>query len=217
MSGEFEEHANQIKSRYENRLQQNASDEPEAVHWVSKDRVQLRYDVLTDIGDISETTILDFGCGTALFLDYLEEQGINCDYHGWDISEEMITTARNRHPDAAFNYIDVLNEDISEYEDNFDYIFISGVFHIKTSGDIDTHRKWMYSILEEIWPLCTEGISVNFMTEHVDWEDNDLYYCDISTLIDFCVDTFNRWYTIRSDYDLWEHTLYVYNEPQMKP
>lgn len=217
MTEDIRKHANRVKARYEKRLNENQPDDPEAVHWVSEDRVNLRYDVLTDIGNLEGKRILDFGCGTALFIDYLEEQGIECEYYGWDISENMISEARKRHPDATFKSIDILTEDVSEYNDYFDYIFVSGVFHVKTGSNEDAHRKWMYNILDEIWPLCSEGISVNFMTQHVDWRDEDLYYTDIDRLIKFSVENFSRWFTIRGDYDLWEHTLYAYKEPQVKP
>lgn len=217
MTDNIDQHTDRIKARYEGCLEQHTADSPEAVHWTDEERMRLRYDILKDIGELEGKTILDFGCGTGLFLDYLNVQNISCEYHGWDISEKMIESAKERHPDATFECKDVLKEDVSEYTGEFDYIFISGVFHIKTDSNAASHQEWMYSILEEIWPLCTQGLSVNFMTEHIDWMDDDLYYCEIGELIDFCVENLDRWVTVRRDYELWEHTLYVYKNPQESP
>jgi len=211
----MDEHTRRIKNRYEQQLERHDKNSPEAVHWVDEDRVRLRYDVLTGIGNLSGKKILDFGCGTGLFLDYLNDQNVNCEYHGWDISETMIKTAKDRHPNANFSTVNVLNDDGNS--EAFDYAFVSGVFHVKTGSDPEEHRKWMYAILKELWKRCDKGISVNFMTEHVDWKDDDLYYCDLDDLVEFCVDELSRWFTLRRDYKLWEHTLYVFTEAQQTP
>lgn len=213
----IEDHEERILDRYESKLRNHDSESPEAVHWVDEERVRLRYDIITDIADIEGKTVLDFGCGTGLLLDYLKDEGIECDYYGWDISEEMINSAEERHPEAVFESKNILKEATDGYESSFDFIVMSGVFHIKTSGDAQVHKEWTYDILEELWPLCTEGIAVNFMTEHVDWRDDDLYYCQIDEFVEFCVDNLSRWFTIRRDYELWEHTVYVYKEAQWSP
>jgi 2-polyprenyl-3-methyl-5-hydroxy-6-metoxy-1,4-benzoquinol methylase len=216
VSDKIDEHTEEVKSEYENHMETQNVDTPEAAHWVGKDKTRLRFDVLTQVDNLDGKKILDFGCGNALLLDFLKEEGVDCDYHGWDISEEMVKVARERHPDAKFLSINILEEDISEYEQKFDYVLVSGVFHIKTDTPREVHRKWTQKIMTELWKLCKGGMAVNFFTEHVDWREEKYYYCDIDDLIAFCMDELSRWFSLRRDYELYEHTMYVYNEPMVK-
>ncbi|MDC7223789.1 MAG: class I SAM-dependent methyltransferase [Spirochaetales bacterium] len=41
-------------------------------------------------------SLVDFGCGTALFYDYLMESGFDGDYSGVDLSREMVKLAQER-------------------------------------------------------------------------------------------------------------------------
>jgi len=216
VSDKISEHTEEVKSEYESHMKSHDRDTPEAAHWVGEKKTRLRFDVLTQIDDLNGKKILDFGCGNALLLDLLKDEGVNCEYHGWDISEEMVKVARERHTDADFLSIDVLEDDTTEYEREFDYVFVSGVFHIKTNTEHEVHKEWTREIMSELWTLCDEGMSVNFFTEHVDWREDEHYYCDIDDLITFCVDELSRWFTLRRDYELWEHTIYVYREPMVE-
>ncbi|MEM1507735.1 MAG: class I SAM-dependent methyltransferase [Candidatus Bathyarchaeia archaeon] len=198
-------------------MEKHDPNSPEAVHWVGKNKTWLRFRILVKIDDLSGKKILDFGCGNALLLDFLEENSVKCDYYGWDISEKMIYVARSRHPEANFKVVNVLKDDLKQYEEFFDYIIVSGVFNLKTVSDKEFHKKWIQAILSRLWSLCREGIAVNFMTEYVDYEDKELYYCPISEITSFCVKNLSRWFEIIHDYQLWEFTMYIYKEPKARP
>ena len=212
---EIEQHTNRIKNEYEKHLLKHDFNSPEAVHWVGKDKTWLRFKLLAEIDDLKDKKVLDFGCGNALMLDFFEENDIACEYHGWDISDKMIDVAKKRHPEANFKVIDILKDNLLEYEDFFDYILLSGVFYIKVDGDDEVHRKWVEAVLIKLWSLCKKGLAANFMKEYVDWKDDSLYYCPIDVIIPFCVKNLSRWFTMRYDYQLWEFTLYVYKEPRV--
>jgi SAM-dependent methyltransferase len=209
-----QKHNAHVKRVYEEHLQGKESNSPEASHWVDRDRVDLRFDVLTDIADLSGCSVLDFGCGNGLFRDYLKQCGVDCEYTGWDISEDMVEIARQRHPDSEFREIDILETDL-EAREEFDWILVSGVFHISGDRPNDEHERWYKTILQRLWPLCEQGLAVNFFSEFVDWRDEELYYCSLDELVPFLVEELSRWYQIRHDYDLYELTAYVYREPEV--
>lgn len=217
MTDDISDHIDTIRERYENHFHDKDDGSVEAVHWKTSERLKIRYDVLADIADLDGTHVLDFGCGTALFADFLNERGVDCEYEGWDISKDMLEVAGKHRPDATFRQIDILKEDTSQYQDAFDYVVVCGVFHIRAEGTRDAHERWIHETLRELWPLCTKGLAVNFMTEHVDWRDEELYYCEIDDLVDFCTEHLSRWLTIRRDYELYEHTAYVYKHPTLNP
>ncbi|AKG91245.1 Methyltransferase domain [Geoglobus ahangari] len=212
----LKKHTDKIKKEYEIHALKYDPNSPEASHWKGKDKVWLRFKILTEIDNLNGGKILDFGCGNALLMDYLLENNVICEYHGWDISKKMIEIGKNRHPNANFKVVDILNENLEHYKDFFDYVLVSGVFHIKVDSDPNVHNAWIKEILLRLWSLCKKGIAVNFLTEYVDWEDDDLYYCSISDIVSFCVSNLSRWFVIRHDYPLWEFTLYIYKTPRVK-
>lgn len=215
MDDDITSHVKTVRDRYERHLREHDENAATAAHWKTQERLDLRYEVLSEIDDLDGSRILDFGCGTGLLADFLDSRGVDCEYVGWDISDEMVEIARERHPEASFRQIDVLNENTAHFEGAFDYVFVCGVFHIKDEGTRSAHEAWMYQTLRELWPLCEEGLAVNFMTEHVDWRDDELYYCSIDELVKFVADDLSRWFTIRRDYELYEHTAYVYHMPKL--
>ena len=210
MVDNLDEHTEKVKAEYERHARQHDSDTPEAAHWVGDHKTKLRYEVLADIDDLCGKSVLDFGCGNALFLDYLDEKGINCEYYGWDISEELVEIARGRHPDAEFRVIDVLNEGMPTSQENFDYVLISGTFYIRVDTRREIHTQWIRNIMIKLWEVCDKGLAANFLTEHVEFKKDELYYSNIDELISFCVSDLSRWFTLRRDYPLWEHTIYIY-------
>lgn len=212
----IEEHTMKIKREYEDHLLKHNLNSPEAVHWVGKDKTWLRFKILTEIDDLNDKRMLDFGCGNSLLLDFLKENNITCEYFGWDISEKMIKAAKKRHPRATFKVINVFKDDLKKFNNFFDYVLISGVFYIKVDAEQSVHKKWLETILLKLWNLCCKGIAVNFMTEYVDWRDDNLYYCPIDDITSFCVKNLSRSLIIRHDYELWEFTVYIYKEPRAR-
>ena len=216
LNKKLRDHINRLKKEYENHLMLHDPNSPEAVHWRGKEKTWLRFKILTEIDDLNGKRVLDFGCGNALLFDYLKEQEINCEYHGWDISEKMIEIAKKRHSDGKFKVIDIMKENIDKNCYNyFDYVLISGVFNLKLDTDKEIHETWIKTTLTKLWELCRKGIAVNFMTEYVDWEDKDLYYSPIGNTISFCVKNLSRWFVIRHDYQLYEYTIYIYRDPRV--
>ena len=61
-------------------------------------------------------SVFDAGCGTGLLLDYVDIDPKN--YVGWDISEEMVRVAREKHPNHTFLCKDILDPS----EEGFDVV-----------------------------------------------------------------------------------------------
>jgi ubiquinone/menaquinone biosynthesis C-methylase UbiE len=82
------------------------------------------------LGNIKDKKVLDYGCGTGLYLPILKKKGARV--NGFDISKEMLTIARKNHPDV----------DLREgsgysipFKEQFDLIVASLVVHYMKDWD----------------------------------------------------------------------------------
>ncbi len=74
---------------------------------------------------LKDGDVLDFGCGSGRWVDYIATHGAN--YHGVDISDEMIAVCKSRYPSVTFELVDDLS--IPFASDSFDFIFSIAVLH----------------------------------------------------------------------------------------
>ncbi len=74
----------------------------------------------------SPKKILEFGCGTGRNLAYFKEMFPSAQIYGADISDKSIAVAKEQNPFAICHCLD---DDFMSSSQNFDLIFIAGVFH----------------------------------------------------------------------------------------
>lgn len=184
------------------------------VDWPNLDDAIKRYKVMLDIIKIDENTnenitLLDFGCGTAHLLDYINENRIsNILYTGLDISEKFISVSKKKYPKTPFLCGDILEKKFRI--PNFDYIVMNGVFTEKRSLTESQMWKYFTHVLESTYKISNKGLAFNVMSKNVDWEREDLFHLSIDTLSNFLCKTLSRNFVIRNDYGLYEYTVYVY-------
>ena len=183
------------------------------VDWQNAEDADKRYQVMLNIIQKNKeepVTLLDFGCGTAGLLDYINKHQIpSIAYSGLDISPAFIAVCRTKYPDFPFYNIDVLETDINL--PCFDYVIMNGVFTEK----IDLSHKQMFAyfcaMVEKIFPHSKKGIAFNLRSKQVDTEDKELFHLSLDDLAWFLVKKFGRRFLIRNDYGLEEYTVYLYS------
>ena len=122
---------NDIISHYEECLEKHG-DTNLGVDWPKIEDVDKRYKVMLDIIkfdglNLTSSKLLDFGCGTAHLLEYINNnQYSNIKYSGLDISQKFVDVAQNKFPDIDFYCSDILENESSI--PTFDYIVMNGVF-----------------------------------------------------------------------------------------
>ncbi len=97
-----------------------------------------------DIGDIRGKKILDFGCGKGDFYEFLKNKEMEVNY---TVNDKLITVASNKYPECKFDVFDIDKEDLSE---DFDYIFLCGVFNLKVEGLEQTIKDIIFKTLQAL-------------------------------------------------------------------
>ncbi len=190
------------------------------VDWPNETDAQIRYQVMEDVIKFSSfngkgnstTTLLDFGCGSAQFFDYITQSKnkFNLLYSGLDINSSYIEYCTKKHRYNEFYQVDVLNS--NAVLPSFDFIIFNGVFTEKCDLSYDQMMNFFKQVLIKMWNNCEYGMAFNLMSKHVDWERDDLFHVSIDELGWFLKNNLSRNFIIRNDYGLYEYTTYVYKK-----
>jgi cyclopropane fatty-acyl-phospholipid synthase-like methyltransferase len=181
---------------------------PLGVDWNNTEGQILRFQKLCEVISTHDTfSINDLGCGYGAFYQYLTEHYANFNYHGSDISEEMIKIAQEKrgiNSNASFSL-----EPIPKYKS--DYTISSGIFNVKLNT---THKKWLaylHNTLKIMDQQSHYGFAFNCLTCYADpkKQRNDLYYANPSNLFNFCKKNFSQYISLLHDYELYEFTIVV--------
>ena len=189
------------------------------VDWPHADDAARRYAVMLDVirqGSVNPS-LLDFGCGAGHLYDYLLQAELDpIRYAGLDLSAQFVELCRAKHPDVPFYQADILAGGI-EGMPRFDYVVANGVFTEKRELSFDAMLAFFEAMLPRMFALAKVGIAFNVMSSHVDWERDDLFHLPLDVLGRFLTKNVTRHFSTRSDYGLYEYTVYVYREPMPWP
>jgi ubiquinone/menaquinone biosynthesis C-methylase UbiE len=173
----------------------------------NEERRAKRFQIHRELGIDSGDTVLDIGCGFGDFLDYLQHSGIDVDYTGVDIMPEFIQKATATHPGVKFELRDFLQQPFEAQ--SFDYVICSQVLNLKIEGlDVKT---LVQKFLEEMFRLARKGISCDFVTDYVDYQEGYLTYHSPEDVFAACKKISKR-VVLRHDYPLYEFCVYVYQD-----
>lgn len=179
-------------------------DRPEAVRWSSIGQIA-HYQAMLEIGDINGSKILDFGCGKGDFYQFLKDKNIHIDYHGYDINEKLIALAKQKFPDAVFRVFDIDKDTINE---DFDYIFLCGVFNLKVEGLDDMIKD----TLTKLFKHCRIGFAFNALSSHNPKKDFELHYTLPEDIFSFAVQNLSPYVSLRHDRMNYDFTMFVYRD-----
>ena len=181
-------------------------DDWRSLGWHSRATQFKRFEVLSAIGSLAGTRVLDVGCGLGDLYVYFQSQQLDVDYTGFDILPDMVSRARLRFPDLRFEMHDVLQGIGAE---TFDYILSSGAFNI----DFGDNQRAIYRALWEMYQACTRGVAINFLRRHHSNNDPIFFHYDADALRTYC-ETFCSRVAVRSDYLPNDFTLYLYRNDE---
>lgn len=203
-----------IVKHYEDCLDKHG-DNHLGVDWPKLEDVEKRYRVMLDVFRFDNrfqpnSTLLDFGCGAAHLLEYMQREGTNqVHYAGLDLSPKFIELCQNKFPNQPFYCLDVLRD--NHALPVYDYVVMNGVFTEKRELTQDEMWSYLKAMLKTVFQNHTKrGLAFNVMSKNVEWERDDLFHLSHDLLTEFITKELSRDYLIRADYQLFEYTTYIY-------
>lgn len=188
---------------FESRLDQYG-DSPEALNWTERGQ-RLRFEILSQIGDLEGKSILDVGSGLGHFYEFLQRRLHSVRYLGCDISPRLVQRAREVHPDSKFEVLDILTEAI---EGEYDFVLSSGIHNLENGSN----EREMESILRGIWDACTLGAGVNMLSRWAGRQEKGRHFYNPVAVLRFARKLTPR-VILRHDYLPHDFTLFMFRGP----
>ena len=174
-------------------------------------RLELRYQkMLAVIARMDTPAILDVGCGFGGLFGYARSKGIELNYTGIDVAENMVQWARDVYTDGEFICGDFFE---FEFERSFDYVICNGILTQKLDVPGTTMDQFAGQLIRRLFSLCDRGTAFNVMTTKVNFFSNNLYYRNPAELFSWCLSEITPHLRIDHAYPLYEYTMYLYRNP----
>lgn len=169
-----------------------------------KERQDIRYNILFEIGIRSGDHVVDVGCGLANFYSYLENALPNISYTGIDINPNYIKKCQSLFPESSF-----YPGEFQEYPNLIcDYVVSSSSFNIKLK---QSNYEYIDEFICDAFKKAKKGIAVDFLSIYAESKFPDIFYYDPAVILQIAK-KYTKRVCIRHDYPLFEFALYMYPE-----
>ncbi len=198
----------QIKKMYRESFEKYG-DSSQAVLWI-KGRQEERFMALTKNIPQGKKgfSVLDFGCGLAHFKSFLDRHFEDVSYTGVDMMEEFLQHNKKKFADAFF----ILPEEFKQECKEYDYVFSSGAFNIKYTKDAEVNKKIIREIFVDLFTITREFMAIDFMTNHVDFMQEEAYHADPSEILAFFMNRLSRRVQLDHSYLPYEFCVTVFKK-----
>lgn len=180
----------------------------QGVDWNSWESQRTRFEQFMRVIPTSErVSVLDYGCGYGAFADHLEQVGADVDYVGFDVSSEMVASARQLAQDRPRRSFVAAREDLVPV----DVTVASGIFNVRVGTDTERWHEYTLETISELASLSRRALAFNMLTSYSDPErmTDRLFYGDPCFYFDWCKRNVGRQVALLHDYGLWEFTIVV--------
>jgi len=162
-----------------------------------------RFAKLLELGDFSQGSILDVGCGQGGFYDFLIEAYGPVDYYGFDITPGMIEIARRRHPSIAdrFQVHDILSGPVDR---QFDYVVSVGPMNLPIpEGNVGATMLLIRAMFEH----SVSGLAISMTSSLTRRASVGTYYYNPATILERASEITSN---VRLDHTYLPHDLMLF-------
>jgi SAM-dependent methyltransferase len=173
--------------------------------WGTHESQNVRFSILSGLGDMTDRSILDVGCGFGDFFGFLKQTDIKFNkYLGIDLNPEMVARSRQNYPDADFEVVDILEDDVDW---SFDFVVASGIFALETPNWQETVEH----ILLKMCNISVIGVGANFLSSYTNGEKlPNSHFADPGSILTLISHKISNNIVLRHNYRPNDFTVYIY-------
>jgi cyclopropane fatty-acyl-phospholipid synthase-like methyltransferase len=188
---------NRLFDFYGSSLKNHGSHSAKALHWISSQNQEIRFGVLCRDLPLSDSSVLDFGCGVGDLHPFINQRFHNVRYLGIDILPDMVREARAKYPDGNFWSVDVFDIDAP-----FDYLLASGAF----TFNVQDGMEFYLGIIAQMFKLAKKMVVFNMLDSEFESTTDEYLSYDKNEVAEFCR-TLTPNFKIITGYNLGDFTV----------
>ena len=192
--------------QYERAFEQHG-DSAASVLW-PRGRQDLRFEALTRHFQNSKFSLLDYGCGLCHLKEYLDKRFSNYEYIGADIVPGFTKTVQSKYPTSRARLVN----SPFELTEMVDHVVISGVFNMVLDMKRDDYLNYVKQTIMHLFSICRVSLSVNFMTDRVDFMQLDAHHVNVESMYIFIRDKLSPRLVLDQSYMPYEFNFVVYQD-----
>lgn len=196
----------QIILHYKNSFQQFGFNS-KGLNWKNLKLNNIRFEIASEYLDKNISSILDFGCGTSLFYDYLKKKKIKIIYTGLDTDKSVIEYCKKRNKEINYYNFDILKN--NNFKKNFDCVFANGMFTQKLNLSEKYMYEYTFKMLIKMFKITKKKLIFNVLNNVVDWKNPKNFYVSLDKITNFLKKNLSKKFIIRHDYNNFECFIIV--------
>ncbi len=178
-----------------------------------KGRNNLRFRVIDQFISKRPLRILDYGCGLGYLLEYLNRRCVDFTYVGLDLLQDFIDACNTKFPRDSFQNSSFMKiNPFDEVTGNYDIVFASGVFNIRTHHDENESKSYAYERIKQLFAVTDNVLVCDFLSPYVDFRQDDSQHFSIDQLADFAATNLSRRFQIRHDLLPYEFSIIAWKD-----
>ena len=170
--------------------------------WGSKATQTKRFEIFYEIGNLSNSKIIDLGCGTADLKKFLKSKKIKFKYTGLENNEKMIDILKKN----KINYIKDSLFNLKKIKSNsYDYVFMSGAVNLPTKNQ----KKKIVELIKNSHRISKKATALNFLSTYSKMINENEFYFDPSMIFNISKKLCSN-VVLRHDYLPHDFTIILY-------
>lgn len=142
-----------------------------------------RFTAVKRLLPLDSGTLLEIGCGTGDFYDFLGKSGSSMLYKGFDTSPAMIKFCQERFKsESGFEEANLLEKNLAV--NSFDWVVAIGVFIIR-HGNIADEDVLLKQMMEEMYRVCRKGMAITCLSSYMAVREDETVVHDPEKVFSF--------------------------------
>lgn len=191
-----------IQKFHEDKIEKYGSESAQSLAWFSEEEQLKRFEILSQIGDLNDKSILDIGCGNGDLCYYLSQHFTNFSYHGIDMIPAFLDNAIEKNkdfPTITFYLGDFMQGTLPVV----DYVLVSGSLNYKNSDP-----DFIFKAIAHLYAHSKIALGFNLLS-HTGNPEGILMAYATKTIVDFCK-TLSNSVVVEDNYVESDFTVMVY-------
>lgn len=174
-----------------------------------KGRHKERFDAITKYVKNTES-VLDYGCGFGHLKSYFDQSNTKVIYSGCDIMKEFVYE-NNKKIGNHFFHIQS-HKDVTE---SYDHVVLVTVFNLLYRNSSAEQYEDVKNVLTQLFSKTKKVLSVDFMTDQVDFIGANSYHQNLIEFYNFCFANLTRRIVIDQSYMPYEYTVHLFKDDEI--